>query len=139
MHLLEVERLCLTLLVFGPNFGGGSGSYWHSKLGGCILDNEAEEEHLCLRFKREYLHPTRKSGLVKHRLNRFDQSTTGSGAEEEHLCRKFDREKTYLPEKKSELAGSHLDRSDLYALSGHDAYRPQRAVKFKIRPKFPPG
>ncbi|KAK5243383.1 hypothetical protein LTS06_010849 [Exophiala xenobiotica] len=85
------------------------------------------------------LHLTKKSGLVEHRLSRFDQSTTSSGAEEEHLCRELNREKSYLPEKKSEPAGSHLDRSNLYALSGHNAYRPQRAVKVNIRLKFPPG
>ncbi|KAK5321522.1 hypothetical protein LTR98_011888, partial [Exophiala xenobiotica] len=92
-----------------------------------ILDNKAEEECLRLRFKQG-LHLAKKSQPADHRLNRFSRYTLANEAEEEHLCRKFNREKTYFPEKKSELAGSHLDRSNLCTLSnGRDAYRPQRA------------
>ncbi|OAL38194.1 hypothetical protein AYO20_02646 [Fonsecaea nubica] len=82
------------------------------------LDNKAEEEFLGLKFKR-------------------DQYKRDNEAEEAHMCLTCKREKMF-PEKKSELAGSYLDRSNLCTLSkDHNACRPRRAVKFQKRSKFP--
>ncbi|KAK5214952.1 hypothetical protein LTR72_011954, partial [Exophiala xenobiotica] len=103
------------------------------------LDKEAEEEHLFLKFKREQLHLTKKSETADHQLNRFDLCTLSSRAREEYLRLRSKWEKTYLTGEKPELAGPHLNRSNLFTpSSGHDADR-QRAAKFKIRSKFLPS